>query len=347
MTGRKGPLAPTTTSWGRHALARLDELWTMLGLPTDDPVARRVHAQLLAPVELLLARPSKSFRASLVRHAWRAAGGRRHADVCPPLLPSLIEWIHAGSLIVDDVEDGSRHRRGGPAVHCEFGEAHAINAGTWLYFWAQECVHALPLPEATRYALARRVGRALVAGHAGQALDLGQRLADIPRAEIEPAVAHTSRLKTGSFMGLAAAAGAMAAGAPDAEVEALEAFGCSLGDALQRFDDLGNLLGHRDPDRRFEDLEAGRLTWVWAWLARGADDTLWRTLLREGVAVADGRAEAESLAARLREHVEAAGRACARACLEDALTTLREALPKGADVAGFVTEMARLEISYG
>lgn len=49
-------------------------------------------------------------------------------------IATIIELIHNGSLIVDDIEDGSDLRRGKPCVHKIYGEDIAINAGNAIYF---------------------------------------------------------------------------------------------------------------------------------------------------------------------------------------------------------------------
>jgi hypothetical protein len=59
----------------------------------------------------------------------------------------VVEFIHAGSLVVEDIEDGSRIRRGRVALHVRYGMPVALNAGNWLYFWPFEllkkCVYAI------------------------------------------------------------------------------------------------------------------------------------------------------------------------------------------------------------
>ena len=50
---------------------------------------------------------------------------------------ALPELLHVGSLIIDDVQDDSDVRRGGPACHKMYGEPLAINAGCASYFLAQ------------------------------------------------------------------------------------------------------------------------------------------------------------------------------------------------------------------
>ena len=54
---------------------------------------------------------------------------------------ALPELMHVGSLMVDDVQDKSALRRGGPAAHHMFGEAIAINSGSAAYFLGQICVY--------------------------------------------------------------------------------------------------------------------------------------------------------------------------------------------------------------
>lgn len=49
-------------------------------------------------------------------------------------LLTIPELLHVGSLIIDDVQDHSEIRRGGPTTHKIYGEALAINAGTICYF---------------------------------------------------------------------------------------------------------------------------------------------------------------------------------------------------------------------
>lgn len=51
--------------------------------------------------------------------------------------------LHNASLIIDDIEDGSKLRRGSPVAHSLFGVASTINAGNYIYFQALELTLAL------------------------------------------------------------------------------------------------------------------------------------------------------------------------------------------------------------
>ncbi len=73
---------------------------------------------LLAPVREILSRPGKAIRASLVEAGYELI---RPGETPPPAAVALVEILHAGSLIVDDIEDDSPVRRGGKAVHRIFG----------------------------------------------------------------------------------------------------------------------------------------------------------------------------------------------------------------------------------
>ena len=74
------------------------------------------------------------------------------------------EVLHAGSLIIDDIQDGSLTRRGAPTVHRKVGVAMAINIGNWMYFKAMELLREQDL-HADAVSLMSRC-------HFGQSLDL-------------------------------------------------------------------------------------------------------------------------------------------------------------------------------
>mmetsp|Transcript_31192 Transcript_31192/g.47763 ORF Transcript_31192/g.47763 Transcript_31192/m.47763 type:complete len:154 (-) Transcript_31192:404-865(-) len=46
----------------------------------------------------------------------------------------LAEIVHNGSLMVDDLEDGSLKRRGDLCTYLKFGNDVAVNSGTLMYF---------------------------------------------------------------------------------------------------------------------------------------------------------------------------------------------------------------------
>jgi geranylgeranyl pyrophosphate synthase len=69
-------------------------------------------------------------------------------------------------------------------------------------------------------------------------------------------------------MSLAVEVGARAAGATnEPQLQSLRNLIKELGVALQRFDDLGNLVPAFAGEKSYEDLRAGRLCWPWAFAA--------------------------------------------------------------------------------
>ena len=287
------------------------------------------NAALLGPAGELLARPGKDLRTRFVHAAWHLAGGG--AAATPDRLARVIELLHAGSLIVDDVEDGAEQRRGGPALHRVVGVPLAINTGSWMYFWALVELIRIGVPGALEAAVTT-----LARCHMGQALDLGARVDRLAMRDVPGVVVATSRLKTGALCGLATELAALAAGAPAARIAALGAFGVEVGVALQMLDDLGSIVSRHDKAR--EDLRGARATWPWAWLAEQADPFAWSRLTGE---LAHG--DLDQLAAALADRVTVIGRTQIRATLDAALARLAPGTARDAIAA----ELHHMEAMYG
>mmetsp|Transcript_21877 Transcript_21877/g.40832 ORF Transcript_21877/g.40832 Transcript_21877/m.40832 type:complete len:337 (-) Transcript_21877:93-1103(-) len=69
----------------------------------------------------------------------------------PKVLESIKEIIgdlHNASLMIDDIEDNSKLRRGIPVAHSIFGVPAVINGANYAYFLALEKCHALRNPQA-------------------------------------------------------------------------------------------------------------------------------------------------------------------------------------------------------
>ena len=180
----------------------------------------------------------------------------------------VVEFIHAGSLVVDDIEDGSRIRRGRGALHVRYGMPVALNAGNWLYFWPFELVKKLGLPHDKPLLVYEHYHRTLLRAHFGQALDLGSRVDNLPPGQIRETCLASMHLKTGALIGFAVSLGGIIGGAPEKAFRILNDFGRDLGVGLQMFDDLGNVIGRCEPSKQYEDLMLYRPSWVWACVAK-------------------------------------------------------------------------------
>ncbi|HKO50410.1 MAG TPA: polyprenyl synthetase family protein [Polyangiaceae bacterium] len=300
-------------------------------------------AALVGPLLDFLGRPGKEFRARLVVLGWQLSG-RNQAP--PAELPLIVEALHSGSLIVDDIEDQSNQRRGGPALHCRYGVPRALNAGNFLYFWALELLSRLALPPITELALHRAFSRTLLACHQGQALDLSVAVSELAQSEVLPTVSAVTQLKTGKLCELAAQMGALAAGASQSKAQAIAHFGRELGIGLQMLDDLGGIVSERRAHKGHEDLRHGRPTWPWAWAAQYLDARAYAKIQNLGRAVATSGEHPEHLASQLRSAVASRGRAEAHERLAAALARLAEAVPEPRALLELEHELARLEKSY-
>ncbi|HET9960625.1 MAG TPA: polyprenyl synthetase family protein [Polyangiaceae bacterium] len=299
---------------------------------------------LFGPLTDFLGRPGKEFRAHLVRLCWELAGRRQPP---PPELPLLVEVLHAGSLIVDDIEDGSAYRRGGPALHVKYGVPIALNAANWLYFWPARLLSRLELPPATELALHRVIGRTLLACHEGQALDVATRVSELDQLHVPRVVRNTTLLKTGKLFELAASIGAIAGGAPSSTVRVLAEFGRELGAGLQMLDDLGGLTSQKRCHKGHEDLIQGRATWPWAWAAERLPRASYQRLLPLSREVVAREVHPEHLAIELVKAVGADAKQRVSQHLKDALNQLSRALEPSRAFDELSREISHLEASYG
>lgn len=321
----------------------VDELGAELGWIADQVPAPIWAQALTGPLEEVLSSPGKEFRSRLVTASYALAGGK--LPLCPEV-PAIVEILHAGSLVVDDIEDGSDLRRGAPSLHTTYGVPIALNAGNWLYFWAFRLIERLAVGEGTQLAMLRAMARALLACHYGQALDLSVVVDQLTRPEVPRVVRAATELKTGRLMQLAAEIGTLAAGADGPTLSALAGFGRRLGTGLQMLDDLGGLISPRRAHKGDEDLRLGRPSWPWAWAAELEPDVGYARLRELGREVRTGRAPVERLATRLRDVVGGSARARVHRHLSDALDALAGTLGSSEHLGALKQEIERMEKSY-
>jgi geranylgeranyl pyrophosphate synthase len=302
---------------------------------------------LLAPVRDILSRPGKSVRAALVQAGYAFV---RPGETVPSPASALVEILHAGSLIVDDIEDDAKVRRGGKAIHRVFGVPRALNAGNWMYFLALYQIETLGLDETLKSELYQLVNQTLLACHRGQALDVGLRIGEVSKEELPALVTEISLLKTGSLTALALSLGARLAGGSPEQVSHAHRFGTELGLALQQLDDMGNLTAKSAGKKLHEDLYNGCLSWPWAWAAQSLGtlefaqlEKACRFLREEGQGL---RPNSKALARRLAEVAGPHKRRFILHRLHQLLTDLAQHFPDGAGVQLLKEQVQCLEASY-
>jgi geranylgeranyl pyrophosphate synthase len=225
----------------------------------------QITRSLIKPIREITDRGGKS---------WRSYAALACCDVVLGDSRKWVQWLampeflHVGSLIVDDVQDKSTIRRGKPSCHLLYGEPIAINAGTAAYFMGQKMLTSNEISDAQKLRLYDFYFETMRAGHAGQALDLDgpgelmpQAVATGNSAALEARILATHRLKTGAPAGSLARMGALVGGGSEAQIDAVERFFESLGLAFQIVDDVLNLRGFKGNLKSAgEDITNGTIT---------------------------------------------------------------------------------------
>jgi len=298
---------------------------------------------LLDPARDILDRSGKGLRARLLERCFELAGGYR--DELPELLPVLIELLHVGSLVIDDIEDDSPVRRGKPALHRRYGLPIALNTGNWFYFLPLALLSRVHLDDTLRLQLYQDISQALLRCHKGQALDLAINVARVSQSDLPGLVTRSTCLKTGSLMGLAATIGARSAGAPAKQVAAFARFGRELGTGLQMLDDWSSVSVEKRAHKGLEDVSLGRLTWPWAWLAQALDPPRFANLAARA-ADAD-QAHALSVMATMREELKATAPRRIHEHLANTIGDLQTVLGPAADLGPLKHDLESMERAYG
>lgn len=235
---------------GDEAVARFARTWSGA---VDDALANTVtsrSASLSSATHYLLGQGGKRVRPLIVLAATAACGA-------PPVraLPvaAAVEWIHQGSLVIDDIVDEAPLRRGAAPLH-EATSSH-FAAGVAIFVFA-------------------RVLRAIDGCHpairkhlvdAGSTLVTGERLELRHTGDVALSLTNYYRVieaKTARLFSAAAAVGALVAEAPERHVKALGRFGREIGLAFQITDDRLDYLGNEQTlgKRPGTDLRAAKMT---------------------------------------------------------------------------------------
>jgi geranylgeranyl pyrophosphate synthase len=226
-----------------------------------------VERIVVAPIREILDRKGKAWRSYAAVMCYYAMRGERQNDVVA-LLMALAEIIHVGSLIVDDVQDASPTRRGGPSTHVAHGVPLAINAGNFCYFVWQAWLARLELPHGAKLSIYELYFDFMRVGHLGQALDIQGFTPAMADEIVETGdVALLTRqltnvyvLKTGAPASVFARIGAIVAGSNAAQLRAIADLFEALGIAFQIADDIHNLKGFIGDAKHCEDLTGAKVT---------------------------------------------------------------------------------------
>lgn len=171
------------------------------------------------------------------------------------LCATSVEWVHAATLLHDDVVDMGDKRRGGKCARLVYGNAASIFAGDWLLIKALQSI--------------RTVGVAALLDKMLLIIDemiVAESVQLENRGRINSSMAdyfHVVEGKTAALFRWAMYAGSTVGACNDEEVSAMEDFGLHLGVAFQLIDDLLDVDGDVSHTGKelFADLREGKMTY--------------------------------------------------------------------------------------
>lgn len=218
-----------------------------------------LHRALTVPIWDLLDRGGKRWRPILMMLSCEAVGG--NVEKAKPY-QALLELVHNGTLMVDDLEDSSELRREKPCTYKIFGADIAINAGNFMYFFPLAMLlHDKTLDEKTKLKIYELYAQEMIRLHAGQGMDIlwhrGQKY-DVSEEEYLQMCSY----KTGILARMATKLGAILGNGSEKQIEALGKFGGTVGVAFQIQDDILNLAGEEFAKGKGvgEDIHEGKRT---------------------------------------------------------------------------------------
>lgn len=196
-----------------------------------------------------LNRGGKRVRGSLAMESYYLHGG---ADKVAALgAARVVELIQAYLLIMDDIQDRSKLRRGGPAVHVQlaalhdghYGVAQAMNVAMLASHRALDELMALPVPDSVKARTARLLSHDISVTIVGQINDLYNQIAAETITEKE--IIKTLTWKTAYYTFISPMElGACLAGSERLS-DRLRTYAVNAGIAFQIHDDISGVFGDK------------------------------------------------------------------------------------------------------
>jgi octaprenyl-diphosphate synthase len=218
-------------------------LAALTALVDDDlrQVNELIIQRMQSPVALIpqlaghiVAAGGKRLRPMLTLAAGRMCGysGRRHMA-----LATCVEFIHTATLLHDDVVDESHLRRGLATANSLWGNKASVLVGDFLFSRAFQ----LMVEDGSLSVLAILSNASAVIAE-GEVLQL---MTANDTETTEHAYLEVIKAKTATLFAAACRIGAVVAGRPKVEEEALDAYGLNLGIAFQIIDDVLDYAAHQ------------------------------------------------------------------------------------------------------
>lgn len=221
-------------------------------------------------VEGFFSRPSKRIRAGAMDVVFKAlCKGAPSSKL--KLFQELVEKIHSGSLVLDDIQDQSHVRRGGPCLHKIIGVEQSINFGCIQFFEPfLDILDGFDFSGAELRLFNCIYFETMTKAFQGQVLDVQTEFYSKGFSNSYQYWEHIARLKTGALFGLAFSSAAIAAKS-STYAKNLYDLGCKFGVLLQAFDDYRSYrvleTGRSLDGKDLEDFKNNKLTFFCAVLS--------------------------------------------------------------------------------
>jgi geranylgeranyl diphosphate synthase, type I len=234
----------------------------------------------------ILERGGKRIRGALTLVGYEMSGGRDQALALE--VARIVEMIHAYLLIIDDIQDNSDMRRGGPSGHAyltqyhqrqqlagnsgHFGRSIAMNSGLAGGHVAQMQLANIAADESIRLKLLSILNRTVLVSSFGQTYDImNEVVAEVSCDDVE----RTMEWKTAHYSVLNPLhMGMVLAGADCQATDAITDYAINVGKAYQITDDLLGTFGTEFDSGKspMDDIRQGKRTLLVVYALEHASD---------------------------------------------------------------------------
>ena len=132
----------------------------------SEAAKHKTDQALLEPYRYISSVPGKDVRGKLIDcfQLWLRVDESESSVLSE--IKEIVALLHNASLLVDDIEDNSKLRRGVPVAHSIFGIAPVINTANYVYFLALERCQNLENPHAMQVFVSELLNLHRGQGHA-------------------------------------------------------------------------------------------------------------------------------------------------------------------------------------
>merc|ERR1712054_315066 len=226
---------------------------------------------LLGPYRYICEETGKEIRSKFIAafNTWLQVD----AETCAKIR-RITQGLHNASLLIDDIEDNSKLRRGRPCAHLVYGVAHTINCANHVYFLAVQDVLAL-----NNKAALELFNAEMIELHRGQGLDIWWRDGSQQRAPSVEEYMMMVKKKTGGLFRLSLGLMSAHSSNPTDLVPLLD----NVAVYFQVLDDLLNLSSEEyHANKSFaEDLTEGKFSFPIVWAVERDGENRLLSLLKQ------------------------------------------------------------------